>query len=93
MLSAGLDGIRRELAAPDVTDENIYLLDNQNKSALSILPGSLNQALNALEQDDVIQAALGTHTFERFLSAKRLEWEDYRLDVTPWELKEYLANY
>jgi len=93
MLSAGLDGIRRELAAPDVTDENIYLLDNQNKAALSILPGSLNQALNALEQDDVIRTALGTHTFERFLSAKRLEWEDYRLDVTPWELKEYLANY
>ena len=93
MLSAGLDGIRRELAAPDVTDENIYLLDNQNKAALSILPGSLNQALNALEQDDIIRTALGTHTFERFLSAKRLEWEDYRLDVTPWELKEYLSNY
>jgi glutamine synthetase len=93
MLSAGLDGIRRELVAPDVTDENIYLLDNQNKSALSILPGSLNQALNALEQDDVIQAALGMHTFERFLSAKRLEWEDYRLEVTGWELDKYLSNY
>jgi glutamine synthetase len=93
MLSAGLDGIRRELTVPEATDENIYLLEKQGKSSLSILPGSLNQALDALEADDVIREALGAHTFERFLSGKRLEWEDYRMDVTPWELKEYLASY
>jgi glutamine synthetase len=92
MLSAGLDGIRRELTVPEATDENIYLLEKQNKS-LSILPGSLNQALNALEEDEVVREALGAHIFERFLSNKRLEWEDYRMDVTPWELKEYLASY
>ena len=63
------------------------------KTSDALRGGNFNQALNALEQDDVIRTALGTHTFERFLSAKRLEWEDYRLDVTPWELKEYLANY
>jgi len=93
MLSAGLDGIRRELTVPEATDENIYLLEKQNKSSLSILPGSLNQALNALEEDEVVREALGAHIFERFLSNKRLEWEDYRMDVTPWELKEYLASY
>jgi glutamine synthetase len=93
MLSAGLDGIRRELPVPDATDENIYILDGQNKSSLDILPGSLNQALKALEQDDVIREALGAHTFERFISAKRLEWEDFRLEVTGWELDKYLPNY
>jgi glutamine synthetase len=93
MLCAGLDGIRRELPVPDATDENIYLLDNQAKSSLAILPGSLNQALNAMEQDDVVREALGNHTFESFISAKRLEWEDYRLEVTDWELEKYLPIY
>ncbi len=93
MLSAGLDGIRRELPIPAVTDENIYLLDSQNKGTLAVLPGSLNQALNAMEQDEVVREALGAHTFERFLSAKRLEWEDFRLEVTNWELEKYLSNY
>jgi glutamine synthetase len=93
MLLAGLDGIRQEIPVPDATDENIYLLDDQNKGSLAILPGSLNQALNAMEQDNVVREALGTHTFERFISAKRLEWEDYRLEVTGWELDKYLPNY
>ena len=93
MLQAGLDGIRRELPVPDVSDENIYFPNPQNKAVLEILPGSLNQALNAMEQDEVVREALGVHTFERFISAKRLEWEDYRLDVSGWELNKYLSNY
>jgi glutamine synthetase len=88
-----LDGIRRELPVPEATEENIYLLDRQTKSSLDILPGSLNQALNALEQDDVVREALGAHTFEHFMNAKRLEWEDFRLEVTGWELEKYLPNY
>jgi glutamine synthetase len=93
MLAAGLDGIRRELPVPEATEENIYLLDRRGPSPLGILPGSLNQAINALEEDEVICNALGAHLTERFASAKRLEWEDFRLEVTPWELEKYLANY
>ena len=93
MLAAGLDGIRRELPVPDATEENIYLIDNQKHPKSSVLPGSLNQALNALEEDKVIQDALGAHTFDRFINAKRQEWEEYRLVVTDWELEKYLPNY
>jgi len=93
MLAAGLDGIRRELPVPEATEENIYLLDNQGQPKSSVLPGSLNQALNALEEDQVIQDALGTHTCDRFINAKRQEWEEYRLVVTDWELDKYLPNY
>ena len=93
MLAAGLDGIRRELPVPDATEENIYLIENQRQAKTVVLPGSLNQALNALEEDKVIQDALGTHTFDNFISAKRQEWEEYRLIVTDWELEKYLPNY
>jgi glutamine synthetase len=93
MLAAGLDGIRRELPVPDATDENLYLMETQRLAALGRLPGSLLEALEELENDDVIRDALGAHTFERFVSAKRLEWEDYSLEVTSWELNKYLPTF
>ena len=93
MLAAGLDGIRHELPIPDATEENIFLIENQRQTKASVLPGSLNQALNALEEDKVIQDALGAHTFDNFISAKRQECEEYRLVVTDWELDKYLPNY
>jgi glutamine synthetase len=46
-----------------------------------------------MEEDDVVRNALGAHTHEVFINAKRLEWEDYRLEVTNWELEKYLSNY
>ena len=94
MLGAGLDGIRRELQVPEAMEENVYAAsDQQWKSALNVLPGSLDEAIEELEKDTVIREALGAHICERFISAKRLEWDDYRLEVTPWELKKYLTNY
>ncbi|MBN8579446.1 MAG: type I glutamate--ammonia ligase [Anaerolineae bacterium] len=93
MLAAGLDGIRRELQVPEATEENIYLLEKTNYSSYPLLPTSLNQALRAMEEDEVVRNALGAHTHEVFINAKRLEWEDYRLEVTNWELENYLPNY
>ncbi len=93
MLAAGLDGIRRELPVPEATDENLYLIDNQRRASLRTLPGSLIEALEELDQDDVIRDALGAHTYERFVSAKKLEWDEYRLEVTDWELNKYLPIY
>ncbi|MGA7194768.1 MAG: type I glutamate--ammonia ligase [Anaerolineales bacterium] len=93
MLAAGLDGIRRELPVSNATEENIYLLDKPNYSSQDVLPTSLNEALKAMERDEVVRDALGPHTHEVFINAKRLEWEDYRLEITGWELEKYLPNY
>ncbi len=93
MLAAGLDGIRRELSVPEATEENLYLMDTARRSSLTTLPGSLDEALRELEKDTVIREALGNHVCERFVSAKRLEWDDYRLEVTAWELDKYLPVY
>jgi glutamine synthetase len=94
MLAAGLDGIKRELPIPEANEENVYLAAVSTRvSKLSVLPESLYEAINELEKNTVIREALGSHIFERFISAKRLEWEDYRLEVTPWELDKYLPSY
>jgi glutamine synthetase len=93
MLAAGLDGIRRELPLPSPSEENLYLLENHRGNALSTLPGTLEEAVDALEDDQVIREALGPHVYERFIAAKRSEWDDYRLEVTAWELNKYLTSY
>jgi len=94
MLAAGLDGIKRELPLAEANEENVYLIQNNVKSAkLNVLPGSLEEAVIELEKDSIVREALGAHVFDRFLNAKRLEWEDYRLEITPWELSKYLPAY
>ncbi len=93
MLAAGLDGIHRNLPVPEATEENIYLNENRKQPLSSILPDSLSQALDEMEKDEIVCKVLGPHLVERFISAKRLECEDFRLEVTPWELEKYLPNY
>ena len=56
-------------------------------------PSSLEEALNEFAEDDVIQTALGAHVCEWFMEAKRAEWSEYRIQVTPWEINEYLTRF
>ncbi|RME66104.1 MAG: type I glutamate--ammonia ligase [Caldilineae bacterium] len=90
MLAAGLDGIEKRLAPPPPSEEDLFHVDG-NRAGLEVLPGSLGEALDALEADPVIQDALGQHVYERYLEAKRLEWNEYRSYVTRWELQRYLT--
>ena len=57
------------------------------------LPGSLEEALNELEKDEVIKEALGDHVYTKFLEAKRAEWDEYKIYVTQWELDQYLSKF
>ncbi len=92
MLKAGLDGIRRELPLPEAAEEDLYHVDPRSRQ-LETLPGSLGEALEELQRDEVIAAALGPHIFERFIEAKGQEWDEYRLFVSQWELDRYLPIY
>jgi len=94
-LKAGLDGIKKKVKPPLPCDQNIYEMTPQEREKLGInsLPGSLSEALDKLTADQVIMDALGPHVTERFLEAKRIEWERYRIQVHPWELEEYLTKY
>ncbi|MCU0611873.1 MAG: type I glutamate--ammonia ligase [Candidatus Eisenbacteria bacterium] len=93
MLMAGLDGIRRQLPAPPPTEEDVYHLDAAKKDLLTALPGSLGEAVDEMAGDPLMRETLGEHLFERFLSAKRQAWDEYRLAVSQWELERYLPVY
>jgi glutamine synthetase len=94
MLQTGLDGIRRDLQPPAPVEENVYEFDPKQLQSMDIatLPGTLDEALQELEEDAVIAEALGEHTFRRYLEAKRLEWDEYRIQVTSWEMDRYLTT-
>ncbi len=95
MIAAGVDGIKNKIdPGPSVTF-NIYALSPEERAARGIpsLPGSLAEALDALEADEVIKEALGPHVCTHFISGKRIEWDVYRSQVHPWEIEQYLGVY
>ncbi|MBW2974113.1 type I glutamate--ammonia ligase [Candidatus Woesearchaeota archaeon] len=94
MLKAGLDGIKNKLAPPAPVEEDVYEFDEikLEKRSIGTLPGSLEGALSELKKDKVIQDALGSHTYPIYLAAKKAEYDDYRLQVTQWELERYFES-
>ena len=95
LLRAGLDGMERELEAPAPVRENIYEFDEAKRREYGIetLPASLGDAIDALADDPVIRDALGEHVTEKFIEAKRTEWDDYRVSVSEWEVSNYLEKF
>ncbi|HJX38478.1 MAG TPA: type I glutamate--ammonia ligase [Anaerolineae bacterium] len=93
MLKTGLEGIRQKLAPPPPVEENVYDFSNEKLSEMSIesLPGSLIEALGELERDEVLRETLGERLYQSFMRAKKAEWDQYRTQVTPWEIDQYLT--
>jgi len=95
MLKAGLDGIKNNLTPPDPVEENIYTLDDESlvQKNIDILPTSLREALDELKRDKVIRDVLGEHLFERYLDVKTKEWDQFKEQVTRWEIETYLDTF
>jgi len=95
IITAGLNGIDDGLEAPDPIRENIYEFDEETRMEYGIdtLPGNLGEAIDALDSDEVIQGALGDHVYDKFAEAKTQEYDEFRVDVSDWELDRYLETY
>ena len=95
MLQAGLDGIERDLEAPDPVRENIYDFTEADREERGIetLPSTLGQAVAALKEDDVILDALGDHISEKYIQAKTQEYTEFLASVSGWELERYLETF
>jgi glutamine synthetase len=95
LIAAGLDGVERglELSAP--VEESLFEMDAARIAEKGIreLPGTLGEAIDELERDEVIRDALGEHVFRHFVDAKRAEWDEYRLQVSQWEIDRYLEAF
>lgn len=94
MLKAGLQGIKENLEAPEPVEEDVYEFDATKLKEYSIetLPASLGEAIASFRISTVAKDALGEHTHKVYLAAKEREYDEFRLQVTEWEIKKYLEN-
>ncbi len=93
LLQAGLEGIEQGYELPEPMEQNLYHLSPEDRQRMGIeqLPESLGEAVELAAASELVLRTLGEHTFNRFVEIKRREWEEYRLDVSQWELDRYLS--
>jgi glutamine synthetase len=95
IIAAALDGIDNKLVPPEpLRDMNIFDLTVEERAEKGIenMPGSLKEALDALDQDQLIKDALGESIYSSFKRAKEWEWEENRIRVMDWEVERYLET-
>lgn len=95
LLLAGLEGIKDNLEPPKCIDRNIFNLSREERKRENIenLPESLHEAIAYMQKSDLVKEALGKNTFEYYIKAKEVEWDNYRTQVHQWEINSYLSKY
>jgi|UniRef100_A0A7C3SIX2 glutamine synthetase len=92
MLAAGLKGIEKHYPLPEPVEEDIYQMPAAERQRLGIqnLPGNLFEAIQEMEKSDLVREALGDHIFYKFIENKKIEWDNYRVHVSKYEIEKYL---
>jgi glutamine synthetase len=93
LLHAGLEGIEQGYELPEPMETNLYHLTAEQRKERGIvsLPETLGEAVDALAGSELVRKALGPHIFDRYVELKRAEWDEYRVQLTEWELGKYLS--
>ncbi|MEV7972112.1 glutamine synthetase family protein [Cellulomonas sp. NPDC089187] len=92
MLAAGLKGIEENYQMPEGADDDVWELTDSERRAMGIdpLPATLENAIAVMEKSELVAETLGEHVFDFVLRNKKQEWEEYRSQVTPYELTRFL---
>jgi glutamine synthetase len=92
MLAAGLEGIEKKYELADPIEENLFEMSSKEREQRGIgsLPINLSDAISLTENSQLVRKALGDHVFDSFIKNKKIEWDQYRTQVTEYELKRYL---
>ena len=95
MLNSGLDGVKNNLTPPAEVKRDIFKMTTAEMEAegISVMPGSLKEAIEELKASPIAKATLGEHIYEKYIIAKEKEWDSFRTAVTDWELEKYLSVY
>lgn len=92
MLGAGLDGILNDLNPPEPIEEDLYQFNDRQLAELNIetIPSSLFEAINEMSKSKLLRNILGELLFHQYLRIKKAEWDDFKIQVTNWEIQKYL---
>jgi glutamine synthetase len=93
LLHAGLEGIEKGYELPPPMEQNLYHLtaEQRRERGIVALPETLGEAIDELAGSELVRRALGPHIFDRYVELKRKEWDDYRVQLTSWEMEKYLG--
>src|SRR5262249_54128121 len=98
LLQAGLEGIEKGYELADPMDTNLYHLTAEERKERGIvaLPETLGEAGGEVpgagpERRALGRRAFGDHIFDNYVKLKRAEWDEYRIQLTQWELDKYLG--
>ena len=93
ILAAGLDGIEKDYEIGPPSSRNVAEMSEEDRTGLGIttLPEDLLEAIRLAEGSDLVREALGDHVFTKYIENKKIEWENYRAQVTSYELEKYLS--
>ncbi len=92
LLAAGLKGVEESYELPSGAEDDVWTLTESERRAMGIdpLPQNLAEAIAVMERSELVAETLGEQVFDFFLRNKRAEWQDYRNQVTAFELERYL---
>jgi glutamine synthetase len=92
MLAAGLEGIENGYALSESANDNIYHMTEEQRERAKIesLPEDLLEAIKVTEKSELVRKALGEDLFQFFIRNKKLEWDEYKAQVTQYEVNKYL---
>ncbi len=93
MLAAGLEGIEKRYKLPPPSEKNAAEMSDTERTAggIETLPQDLSQAIELAEGSRLLRRTLGDHIFDKFIANKKIEWSNYRAQVTGYELEQYLT--
>jgi glutamine synthetase len=94
-LAAGLDGIEKHMTPPDEVTDNIFAMSKEcrQENCIDSLPGTLADSIKELKNDQLLVDVLGEHCFTQYVAGKKKEWDEYRTQVSDWELAHYMVTY
>ncbi len=94
ILEAGLKGIEKEYELPLETTKNLYLLDTKQmkEEKITALPPNLGEAIQIMEDSELVYEVLGEHVFEWFIKNKKNDWAQYQANVSQFELERYFPR-
>jgi glutamine synthetase len=92
LLAAGLKGVENGYDLPPGAEDDVWSLTEGERRAMGIdpLPQNLAEAIAVMESSELVAETLGEQVFDFFLRNKRAEWQEYRNQVTAFELERYL---
>lgn len=95
MAKSGFEGIRNNLTPPPPVEENVYKMEEGliNEKNIEMLPTSLWEALEEMKSSKIVYETLGKSLFGKYIEIKTREWNEYKRQVTSWEIEKYMGLY